>query len=59
MTGAFTHGVVQADLTLRPEPVISGEVVADIIGHMAGLPLNANVQACTVLATAMPFTGRG
>jgi NAD(P)-dependent dehydrogenase (short-subunit alcohol dehydrogenase family) len=59
MTGEFSRGVIQADLTLREEPLIAAGLVADLIAGMADLPLDANVQACTVLATGMPFTGRG
>jgi NAD(P)-dependent dehydrogenase (short-subunit alcohol dehydrogenase family) len=59
MTNAFGDGMVQADLTVRPEPVISSATVAELVAHMAGLPLTANIQACTVLATGMPFGGRG
>jgi NAD(P)-dependent dehydrogenase (short-subunit alcohol dehydrogenase family) len=59
MTGSFAAGVVQPDLSVRPEPVISAELVADTVAHMAALPLWANVQSLTVLATGMPFVGRG
>lgn len=51
MTGEFRRGVVQADLSHRQELVIDAALVAD-------LPLEANVQNCTVLATEMPFIGR-
>ncbi|MFN7225605.1 MAG: SDR family oxidoreductase, partial [Paracoccaceae bacterium] len=59
MTQAMQKGVPQADGTLRPEPVMDVALVADAVVHMAGLPLNANVQFMTIMATNMPFIGRG
>jgi NAD(P)-dependent dehydrogenase (short-subunit alcohol dehydrogenase family) len=59
MTDAMSKGVPQADGTLRPEPVMDLAHVADAIVHMAGLPLAANVQFMTIMATKMPFIGRG
>lgn len=58
MTGEFRRGVVQVDLSHRQELVIDAALVADLVGRMADLPLEANVQNCTVLATEMPFIGR-
>jgi NAD(P)-dependent dehydrogenase (short-subunit alcohol dehydrogenase family) len=53
-------GVPQADGTVRAEPVMDVRHVADAVLYMAGLPLEANVQSMTVLATAMPsHVGRG
>ncbi|TGD41734.1 SDR family oxidoreductase [Pseudotabrizicola sediminis] len=59
MTQAMQEGVPQADGTLRPEPVMDVALVADAVVHMAGLPLNANIQFMTIMATNMPFIGRG
>lgn len=59
MTRAMAKGVPQADGSLSPEPVMDVEAVADAVVFMAGLPLEANVQFMTVMATKMPFIGRG
>ena len=59
MTTAMENGVPQADLSLKPEPVMDVENVAKSVVHMASLPLDANVLFMTVMATAMPFVGRG
>ena len=59
MAAPMTHGVPQADGSMRAEPVMDVEVVAASVLHMASLPLGANVQFMTVMATAMPFVGRG
>jgi NAD(P)-dependent dehydrogenase (short-subunit alcohol dehydrogenase family) len=59
MTDAMRKGVPQADGSLRPEPVMDVAHVADAVVHMASLPLEANVQFMTIMATAMPFIGRG
>jgi NAD(P)-dependent dehydrogenase (short-subunit alcohol dehydrogenase family) len=59
MTQRMSSGVPQADGTTRPEPVMDVRHVADAILYMAGLPLDANVQFMTVMATKMPFVGRG
>jgi NAD(P)-dependent dehydrogenase (short-subunit alcohol dehydrogenase family) len=55
----ISAGAAQADGSTRPEPMIDVEVVADAVVHMARLPLTANVQFMTVMATKMPFIGRG
>jgi hypothetical protein len=52
-------GVLQADLTLQPEPTMDAIHVGSAVAHMASLPLDANVQFMTVMATAMPFVGPG
>jgi NAD(P)-dependent dehydrogenase (short-subunit alcohol dehydrogenase family) len=52
-------GVPQADGTLSVEPTMKVEHVAQAVVYMAGLPLDANVQFLTVMATKMPFVGRG
>ncbi|WP_332765691.1 SDR family oxidoreductase [Phenylobacterium sp.] len=59
MTGAMAKGVPQADGTFAPEPLMDVKAVADAVVFMAGLPLDANVQFMTVMATKMPFIGRG
>jgi NAD(P)-dependent dehydrogenase (short-subunit alcohol dehydrogenase family) len=53
------QGVPQADGRLAPEPVMDVEDVARAVVYMAGLPLTANVQFMTVMATKMPYIGRG
>jgi NAD(P)-dependent dehydrogenase (short-subunit alcohol dehydrogenase family) len=59
MTSRMAKGVPQADGTLAPEPLMDVQAVADAVVFMAGLPLEANVQFMTVMATKMPFIGRG
>ena len=59
MARPMTRGVPQADGSLRAEPVMDAQVVADMVLHMAALPPGANVQFATVMATTMPFIGRG
>ena len=59
MTDAFGHGVRQADGSVRAEPVMDARHVADAVVYMAGLPLDANVPFLTVMATKMPYLGRG
>lgn len=59
MTERMTGGVLQADLTKKPEPRMDVRHVADMVAHMASLPLDANIQFVTVMATKMPYIGRG
>jgi NAD(P)-dependent dehydrogenase (short-subunit alcohol dehydrogenase family) len=59
MGGRMKAGVPQADGSVRPEPVMDPEHVASAVVYMASLPLEANVQFMTVMATKMPFVGRG
>ena len=59
MTERMTLGVAQADGTVAPEPRMDVQHVASAVLYMASLPLNANVQFMTVMATKMPFVGRG
>ena len=59
MTAKMTGGVQQADGSLRPEPVMSVQHVGDAIVYMDSLPIDANVQFMSVMATNMPFIGRG
>ena len=59
MTERMKKGVPQADGTMAVEPTMNVQHVADAVVHMAGLPLDANVQFMTIMATKMPFVGRG
>ena len=59
LASRMTRGVPQANGEVMAEPVMDVKVVADTIVYMAGLPLDANVQFLTVMATKMPFIGRG
>src|SRR6266852_1188351 len=59
MTERMKKGVPQPNGTVVPEPTMDVENVARAVMLMAGLPLDANVQFLTVMATKMPFVGRG
>ncbi|ATZ26964.1 SDR family oxidoreductase [Streptomyces lavendulae] len=59
MTERMQTGILQADGRLAVEPVMDAADVARTVLHMAELPLEANVQFATVMATAMPYIGRG
>ncbi|MEU3533824.1 SDR family oxidoreductase [Streptomyces murinus] len=59
MTRRMSTGVLQANGETAPEPMMDVAEVARTVRHMAELPLEANVQFATVLATAMPYIGRG
>jgi len=59
MTARMARGVPQANNTTAVEPVMDVDCVARSIVLMAGMPLDANVQFMTVMATNMPFVGRG
>jgi NAD(P)-dependent dehydrogenase (short-subunit alcohol dehydrogenase family) len=59
MTERMTAGVPQANGTTLVEPRMDVRHVADAVVYMANLPLDANVQFITVMATQMPFVGRG
>lgn len=59
MGGKMKAGVTQADGSIRPEPVMDPDHVGQAILSMASLPLESNVQFLTVMATKMPFVGRG
>jgi NAD(P)-dependent dehydrogenase (short-subunit alcohol dehydrogenase family) len=52
-------GAPQANGTTLAEPMIDAQIIADAVVHMASLPLDANVQFMTVMATKMPYIGRG
>jgi NAD(P)-dependent dehydrogenase (short-subunit alcohol dehydrogenase family) len=59
MSGWLSSEALQPDGSTRAEPMMDVEVVARAVVHMAGLPLEANIQFMTVMATKMPFIGRG
>lgn len=59
MTERMTRGVLQANGEIKPEPRMDVQHVADALVHMASLPLEANVLFMTVMASDMPFVGRG
>ncbi len=59
LASRMRDGVPQADGSVRPEPLMDVEHVANAVVYMASLPLDANVQFLTVTATKMPFVGRG
>ena len=59
MTARMSGGVPQANGTMAPEPTMDAGYVADAVLHMASLPLEANVPFMTIMATQMPFIGRG
>jgi NAD(P)-dependent dehydrogenase (short-subunit alcohol dehydrogenase family) len=59
MATPMMSGTLQADLTLKTEPTFPVSHVADAVAYMAKLPLDANVLSMTVMASAMPFVGRG
>jgi len=59
MTERMTKGVPQPNGTTMVEPRMNVQHVADAIVHMASLPPDANVLTMTIMATKMPFVGRG
>ncbi|MFH8754139.1 SDR family oxidoreductase [Streptomyces atroolivaceus] len=59
MTERMSTGILQANGEVASEPVMAAGDVARTVLHMAELPLEANVQFATVMATAMPYVGRG
>ena len=59
MTERMANGVLQPDGSMRVEPRMDVDHVAQSVLHMAGLPLESNVLFMTVMATKMPFVGRG
>jgi NAD(P)-dependent dehydrogenase (short-subunit alcohol dehydrogenase family) len=59
MATPMTKGVPQANGTIAPEATMDVQHVADAVLHMAGLPLDANILFMTVMATKMPYVGRG
>jgi NAD(P)-dependent dehydrogenase (short-subunit alcohol dehydrogenase family) len=59
MTARMTQGVLQANGVKAVEPRMDVRHVAEAVLYMANLPLDANVQFMTIMATQMPFIGRG
>jgi len=59
MTSAMRDGVAQADGSMAPEPTMDVRLVGAAVLNMANLPLEANVQFMTIMATKMPYIGRG
>ena len=59
LAAPMVHGTLQADMSVKPEPTFDVKHVADAVVYMANLPLDANVLFMTVMATKMPFVGRG
>jgi NAD(P)-dependent dehydrogenase (short-subunit alcohol dehydrogenase family) len=59
MAARMARGVPQANGEIAIEPLMDVELVADAVLHMADLPLSANVQFMTIMASKMPFVGRG
>jgi NAD(P)-dependent dehydrogenase (short-subunit alcohol dehydrogenase family) len=59
MAAAMEKGVLQADGSIRAEPTMDVAHTASAVVYMAGLPLDANVEFMTIMATKMPFIGRG
>ncbi len=59
MSERMTRGVLQANGTTAPEPMMDAQHVADAVRHVAALPLATNILNMTIMASAMPFAGRG
>lgn len=59
MTERMSGGAPQADGSIKPEPTMDTQYIADAIVQMASLPLSANVLSTTIMASDMPFVGRG
>ena len=59
MAARMAKGAKQANGSIAAEPMLDVERVADAVVHMAALPLEANVQFMTIMATQMPYVGRG
>ena len=59
LAARMAKGVPQADGSIKPEPLMDVKHVGEAVLHMANLPLDVNVQFMTIMATKMPFVGRG
>ena len=59
LAAPMATGVPQANGQIASEPMMQAGEVADAVVHMASLPLSTNVQFMTIMATQMPFVGRG
>ena len=59
MTERMANGIMQADQSIKVEPRMDVEHVGEAVLHMAQLPLESNILSMTIMATKMPFVGRG
>jgi len=59
LAAAMSNGALQADMSRKVEPMFDVSHVADAVLYIANLPLDANVLSMTVMATTMPYVGRG
>ena len=59
MTDEISSGIPQADGSLKAEPTMSVQQIGEAVVNMAALPLSTNVQFMTIMASSMPFIGRG
>lgn len=59
MANRMAKGVKQADGDIRPEPMMAAADVGRAVAHMASLPLDTNIFSMTIMASGMPFVGRG
>jgi NAD(P)-dependent dehydrogenase (short-subunit alcohol dehydrogenase family) len=59
MTERMAAGILQADLSVKVEPRMDVDHVGEAVLHMAQLPLESNILSMTIMATNMPFVGRG
>ena len=59
MTERMAAGIIQADLSVKVEPRMDVDHVGEAVLHMAQLPLESNILSMTIMATNMPFVGRG
>jgi NAD(P)-dependent dehydrogenase (short-subunit alcohol dehydrogenase family) len=59
MTDRMAAGIIQADGSIRVEPRMEVDHVADAVVQMASLPLESNILSMTIMATNMPYVGRG
>jgi NAD(P)-dependent dehydrogenase (short-subunit alcohol dehydrogenase family) len=59
LAARMANGVPQADGSVKPEPLMNVDDVGQAVAFMASLPLQSNVLFLTVMATKMPFVGRG
>ena len=59
MTDGIKKGIIQADGSIKKEPTFDPEHIADAVLHLVGLPLDTNILNMTIMASNMPFIGRG
>ena len=59
MAEGIKRGIIQADGSIKKEPTFDPEHVADAVLHLVGLPLDTNILNMTIMASNMPFIGRG